>query len=57
MNIIKSLQDKLVTDKKRLSEAQTIHIEAVIEYLKNLKDNFSLAKKDYEDKMKDVRDR
>jgi len=57
LNVIKTLKEKLKKDRKTLTEFQTEHIEAVLEYLKGLKLDFESAKKQYEKTMKDRRER
>jgi hypothetical protein len=57
MNIIKSLEETLKKKRKTLSERQSDHLHATISYLKGLKKDFTSAKKEYEDIMKEVRNR
>lgn len=54
MDIIKSLEEKLIKDRKTLSEFQMNHINAVLEYLKDLKVDFHSAKKTYETHMREL---
>lgn len=54
MDIVSSLKEKLITDKKILSEFQTTHLNLVIQYLTALKKNFAVARAEYERALKDL---
>jgi len=54
MNIIESLKTTLKEKRKTLSERQITSLQHAIEYLKTLKTDFPLAKKVYDEKIKNM---